>query len=82
LLCARALIIVMMDTAPKTKLFAAGDIVEVRNPDTSQWFPAVVCQVIRGDESDVKLLVEYENPKWRSNMVVPKNVRICHDFDW
>jgi hypothetical protein len=72
--------------------FAAGDIVETQMADSSQWFPAVICQVMRGGEgggrgggqaeATVKLLVEYENTKMGSSVVDPKHVRICHDFDW
>jgi hypothetical protein len=50
--------------------------------DSSQWFPAVICQVMQGEEARVQLLVEYENPKMGSSVVDPKHVRICHDFDW
>ncbi len=69
--------------APPVMSCAAGNIVETQIADSSQWFPAVICQVMQGErEAQVQLLVEYENTKIGSSVVDPKHVRICHDFDW
>jgi len=53
-------------------------------PDTSQWFPAVVCWVERGNDPplSIQLLIEYENTKMGTSLIHTKDVRICHDFDW
>jgi hypothetical protein len=72
-----------VSTAGDGAAYSAGDIVEARIPDTSQWFPAVVCWVERGNNPpSIQLLIEYENTKMGTSLIHTKDVRICHDFDW
>jgi len=74
----------IVSTAGDGAAYSAGDIVEARIPDTSQWFPAVVCWVERGKNPplSIQLLIEYENTKMGTSLISTKDVRICHDFDW
>jgi hypothetical protein len=69
--------------APRKGICAAGDCLIGARSTVVQWFPAVVCQPgVIGAAGHAEYLIEYENTKLGSQVVLEKHLRICHDFDW